>query len=219
MAESIFLSAGVPDPKRGPEFAATADTIAIASAVSALAHVILGRRQLVWGGQPAITPMIWVAAESLDVDYGKWVKLYQSNHFREDFPEDNARFQNVVYTADVEKDREKSLLLMRERMFSEHEFKAAVFIGGMGGVIDEFELFRRLQPSAAVVPVASTGGAALKVAEKLLKLNTDLSDDLDYVALFHRHIGISVREERFRLPEDQPAAVDQRYWHPPVMEP
>jgi hypothetical protein len=36
MTESIFLSAGVPDPKRGPECAATADTVAITAAVSAL---------------------------------------------------------------------------------------------------------------------------------------------------------------------------------------
>lgn len=34
MTEAIFLSAGIPDPKRGPEYAATADTVAIASAVN-----------------------------------------------------------------------------------------------------------------------------------------------------------------------------------------
>src|SRR5688572_20092354 len=74
MADAVFLSAGVPDPKRGPEYAATADTIAINAAVSALVHVTLGRRLLVWGGQPAITPMIWVVAEDIGVDYGKWVR-------------------------------------------------------------------------------------------------------------------------------------------------
>jgi hypothetical protein len=35
MAEAIFLSAGVPDPKRGAEYAQTADTVAIQAAVSA----------------------------------------------------------------------------------------------------------------------------------------------------------------------------------------
>ena len=63
MTDAIFLSAGVPDPRRGPEYAKTADTVAIAAAVSALVHVTLGRRLLVWGGQPAITPMIWFVAE------------------------------------------------------------------------------------------------------------------------------------------------------------
>lgn len=214
MAGAIFLSAGVPDPKRGPEYAATADTVAIGAAVSALVHVTLGRRLLVWGGQPAITPMIWVVAQDVGVDYGRWVRLYQSRHFKDEFPEDNERFQNVTYTDDVDGDRERSLLAMRERMFSEQAFEAAVFIGGMGGIIHEYELFRRHQPKAAVVPVISTGGATLEVAARAGALPADLADDLDYVALFHRHLGVSVREERFKTPADQPAAVDERFWHP-----
>jgi hypothetical protein len=214
MSGAIFLSAGVPDPKRGPEYAATADTVAIGAAVSALVHVTLGRRLLVWGGQPAITPMIWVVAQDVGVDYGRWVRLYQSRHFKDEFPEDNERFQNVTFTDDVDSDRDKSLLAMRERMFSEHAFEAAVFIGGMGGIIHEYELFRRLQPKAAVVPVVSTGGATLEVAERIGRLPADLADDLDYVSLFHRHLGVSVREERFKSPEDQPTAVNQRFWRP-----
>lgn len=212
MADAIFLSAGVPDPRRGPQYAATADTVAITAAVSALVHVTLGRRLLVWGGQPAITPMIWVVAQDVGVDYGQWVRLYQSRHFQDEFPEDNERFRNVTYTEDVEHDREKSLLAMRQRMFSENTFKAGVFIGGMGGIIQEYELFRRLQPTALIVPVASTGGATLDVAAQAGPLSADLSDDFDYVAVFHRHLGISVREERFRRPEDQPAVMDQRFW-------
>ena len=216
MVDAIFLSAGVPDPKRGPGYAATADTVAIGAAVSALVHVTLGRRLLVWGGQPAITPMIWVVAQDVGVDYGRWVRLYQSRHFEDEFPEDNERFQNVTYTDDIDRDRERSLLAMRERMFSEHAFKAAVFIGGMGGIVHEYELFRRLQPDAAVIPVSSTGGATLEVARRAGALHADLFDELDYVALFHRHLSISVKEERFRSPQDQPAAVEQRFWRPPT---
>lgn len=213
MSGAIFLSAGVPDPKRGPEYAATADTVAIGAAVSALVHVTLGRRLLVWGGQPAITPMIWVVAQDVGVDYGRWVRLYQSRHFKDEFPEDNERFQNVTFTDDVDSDRDKSLLAMRERMFSDHDFDAAVFIGGMGGIIQEYELFRRLQPNATVLPVVSTGGATLEVAARAGVLPADLADDLDYVALFHRHLRVSVREERFKSPDDQPVDVDERFWH------
>jgi len=212
MAEAIFLSAGVPDPKRGPQYAATADTVAISAAVSALVHVTLGRRLLVWGGQPAITPMIWVVAQDIGVDYGRWVRLYQSRHFKEDFPEDNERFQNVTYTDDIERDRDKSLFAMRKRMFSEQAFRAAVFIGGMGGIVEEFELFRQLQPNATVVPVLSTGGATLDVGARAGPLSADLADELDYVALFHRHLSVSVKEKRFESPETQPAIVEQRYW-------
>ena len=135
MTDAIFLSAGVPDPKRGPQYAKTADTVAITAAVSALVHVALGRRLLVWGGQPAITPTIWVIAEALGIEYGGWVKLYQSKHFKDEYPEDNQRFNNVTYTDDVGHDREHSLRLMRERMFSDFNFTAAVFIGGIDGVL------------------------------------------------------------------------------------
>jgi len=212
VADAVFLSAGVPDPKRGPQYAATADSVAIGAAVSALIHVTLGRRLLVWGGQPAITPMIWTVAQNVGVEYGRWVRLYQSRHFKDEFPEDSERFHNVTFTDDVDGDREKSLLLMRERMFSENVFKAAVFIGGMGGIVQEYELFRYLQPAATIIPVASTGGATLEVAAREGSVSADLVDDLDYVALFHRHLDISVREERFRTPDVQPTEVDERFW-------
>jgi SLOG cluster3 family len=215
MTDAIFLSAGVPDPKRGPDYAKTADTVAITAAVSALVHVTLGRRLLVWGGQPAITPMIWVVAEGLGMDYASWVKLYQSQHFKDEYPEDNQRFQNVTYTDDVAHDREKSLRLMRERMFSDFNFTAAVFIGGMGGIVQEFDLFRQLQPRAVLVPVISTGGAVLNLAHRVERLPPDLRDDLDYVSLFHRHLNISVKEMRYRNPTEQPSEIANRLWQYP----
>jgi len=214
MGEAIFLSAGVPDPRRGPEYAATADTVAITAAVSALAYVALGRRRLIWGGHPAITPMILVLCEGMGVDYAEWVTLYQSEFFKDEFPEDNERFRNVVLTEKLKTGRDPSLQLMRERMFYENEFAAAVFIGGMGGVIAEYEMFKRLQPLAKVIPVTSTGGASLDVAAKLGELPSDFSAQRDYVALFHEHLDISVKEERFRSPREQPAAVEDRFWSP-----
>jgi hypothetical protein len=214
MNNAIFLSAGVPDPRRGPDYAATADSVAIAAAVSALVHVVLGRRTLVWGGHPAITPMIWVVAQDIGVQYERWVRLYQSSYFKDEFLEENARFQNVTFTDAVEADRDRSLLVMRERMFTENQFKAAVFIGGMGGILEEFELFRQHQPDACVIPVLSTGGAALQLAGRIGHLPTDLSKDHDYVALFHRHLDISVKEERYRTPDMQPEILEDRFWRP-----
>ncbi len=216
MTDAIFLSAGVPDPKRGPQYAKTADTVAITAAVSGLVHVTLGRRLLVWGGQPAITPMIWVVADGLGVDYGSWVRLYQSKHFQDEFPEDNQRFQNVTYTDDVGHDRENSLKLMRERMFSDFNFTAAVFIGGMGGTVQEFDLIQRLQPHATMLPVISTGGAVHDVAQRLGTPPSDLSDDMDYVALFHRHLNISVKENRYKSPNEQPPTMADRLWQRPA---
>lgn len=213
LSNAIFLSAGVPDPKRGPEYAATADTVAINAAVSALVHVTLGRRPLVWGGHPAITPMVLEVAKSLDVDYGKWVTLYQTNFFDDEYPEDNEQFKNVVFTDRVEDDLGASLLEMRRRMFSEHEFSGAVFIGGMGGILEEFDLFNQFQPKASLIPVMSTGGAAQLLSGKFDSTSDDLSTDLDYVALFHRHLDISTREMRFGTPEKQPSKLEDRFWN------
>lgn len=214
MTDAIFLSAGVPDPRRGPQYAKTADTVAITAAVSALIHVTLGRRLLVWGGQPAITPMIWVVAEGLGIDYASWVRLYQSKHFADEYPEDNQRFQNVIYTDDVSHDREQSLRKMRERMFSDFNFTAAVFIGGMGGIVQEFDLLQQMQPQATLLPVISTGGAVHDIAQRMGSTPSDLRDDLDYVAVFHRHLGVSVKEMRYQRPVEQPPAVEDRLWRP-----
>lgn len=100
-------------------------------------------------------------------------------------------------------------------MFADNNFKAAVFIGGMGGVIDEFNLFQKLQPNKDIVPVISTGGATLKVAELMNEpLDSDLYNDLDYVRLFHNSLGISTKEERFASPEIQPVEMEDCYWKP-----
>ena len=156
--------------------------------------------------------MIWCVAEGLGIDYGSWVKLYQSKHFDDQYPEDNQRFQNVIYTDAVERDREASLRLMRERMFSDFNFTAAVFIGGMGGIIQEFDLLQKLQPHATPVPVLSTGGAVHDVANRMSSVPPDLSSDRDYIALFHRHLGVSVKEKRYRSLTEQPSAVADRLW-------
>lgn len=219
MVDSVFLSASVPDPKRGAEYAETADTVAITSAISALIHVTLGRRLLVWGGHPAITPMIWLVAQEMGVDYERWVYLYQSRYFQDEYPEDNERFHNIIYTANIPDDRDMSLLEMRKQMFSENRFTAGVFIGGMNGIVEEYELFRQFQPYAMIIPVVSTGGAVLEVAERIGEIAPDLRDDLDYVGLFHRHLRISVREKRYLRPEEQPSEIEQRFWEPPMVEP
>jgi len=214
VTQAIFLSASVPDPKRAPNYAATADTVAIGAAVTALVYVTLGRRMLIWGGHPAITPMIWTVAESVGVEYGGWVKLYQSLWFQDDFPEDNQKFKNVTFT-DAGKDLANSLLHMRQRMFTEHQFDAAVFIGGMGGIVDEFNLFRKLQPKANAIPILSTGGAVLDLEVNVTAKKEDLKSNMDYVTLFHHYLNIAPQEVRYPVPAEQPTNPADRLWKPP----
>lgn len=191
---AIFLSAGVPDPSAA-HFEGEGDSAAIAAAVNALLYATLGRRQLIWGGHPAITPMVWAFAEAMDVDYGDWVTLYQSAIFEDMFPEVTARFRNVVITEAVGDDRSASLALMRQRMIRENDFGAAVFIGGMRGIFDEFRMISESSPRTRILPVMSTGGAAEKLGREL-HATPSFSDELDYVSLFLEQLEIDPNEER-----------------------
>jgi len=75
---NIFLSASVPAP--GEPFYDTIDVIAIRDSVKALATVVLPKAHLIWGGHPAITPLIrnvFLAINS-EINIKKHVTLYQS---------------------------------------------------------------------------------------------------------------------------------------------
>ncbi|MCY4139477.1 MAG: hypothetical protein OXF56_14600 [Rhodobacteraceae bacterium] len=204
--KAVFLSASVPDPSK-PHFVGPSDVTDIVAAVKALVFVVLGRRPLIWGGHPAITPMIWTVASSLDVDYSKWVTLYQSEYFEDQYPEDNARFKNTRYVPAAEmhpneteeQRRADSLKEMRRRMFSSHDFESAVFIGGMQGIVDEFELIGRLCPEARRIPVLSTGGATGLLADRLDCGNLDLdrlANDIDYIPLLYEFCRVNPSEPR-----------------------
>ena len=172
--------------------------------MSALVFVTLGRRLLVWGGQPAITPMIWTAAADMGVDYGDWVHLYQSRFFEEDFPAENARFQNVTFIEAVQNDQHSndsvlSLAEMRRRMLHDFKYEAGVFVGGMEGVEIEFDLFRKNHPNAIALPIASTGGASLLVSERLdPPPASELLNSIDYIGVLHRLLRIRANERRLR---------------------
>jgi len=71
----------------------------------------------------------------LGVSFANNVALYQSELYSELFPEENRRFGNVIYVDAILGDRNASLLQMRQKMPSRDDLSAAVFIGGMEGVL------------------------------------------------------------------------------------
>ncbi len=191
---AVFLSASVPAIGRG-DFYETADPFLIQTAVREFVSVALGRRLIVWGGHPAITPMVWAVCEDLGVSYANTVVLYQSKFFKEMFPEENKRFGNVVYVDAVDEDRVQSLLRMRKDMLSRKDLESAVFIGGMEGVLEEHTLFSQFHPNATVLAVPAPGGAARQLAEKLGVRGPSLQD-LDFTKLFHAGLNVTPAEER-----------------------
>lgn len=195
---AIFLSASVPVMGRGSYYE-TADPFLIQSAVREFVTVALGRRLIVWGGHPAITPMVWAVCQDLGVSYAKAVVLYQSKFFSDIFPEENKRFGNVNYVDAVPEDREASLLRMRKVMLSRDDLVAAVFIGGMEGILAEHALFADFHPNAKILTVPAAGGAARQLAEKLGLLGEADLQNLDFTRFFHRELNVAPNEPRTSL--------------------
>lgn len=184
MKQAIFLSASVPDPRVDSAYYETADVTAIREAVRALATYILPKTTLIWGGHPAITPMIRIVADNIGASVQERVIMYQTLFFETSFPKDNDAFAHIELTPKYETEDE-SLTVMRQRMLSEHEYKAGIFIGGMRGVEEEFDMFKKLQPHSPVFPVFSTGGAAQIIYNQYNeKLPEELKDDYSYFSLF-----------------------------------
>ncbi|MBL8601141.1 MAG: hypothetical protein JNK72_04375 [Myxococcales bacterium] len=191
--EAVFLSASVPDPLRHPKYITTVDVMAIREAVRALVAVVTPNRKLVFGGHPAISPFVLLAADEL----GKrdQVVIFVSEHFRNVVPQDNLVFPNLVWTPAVSGGRDASLRLMREEMLGGFTMTAGVFLGGMEGVEAEHELFEQLCPLAPSYPVASTGAAARLLFDAHRGVSDPavrvaLENEYTFFALFGRLPGI-----------------------------
>ncbi|MGK7248369.1 hypothetical protein ACSNOU_04725 [Acinetobacter oleivorans] len=181
--KKIFLSASIPLADRHPKYFDTADNTAIRDAVIAFSRIILPRGQLIWGGHPSITPLIAAVLKKMEVNVQEHVILYQSNYFKDILPAENEYFETVIRT-DAMQDRDQSLELMRKKMIDENDFCAAIFIGGMEGVEDEYNLFKKAHPHSPVFPIASTGAAS-----KILYVENKFEDkrlltDFCYLPLF-----------------------------------
>ena len=195
----VFLSASVPEPGR-PDFDETANPFLIQFAVREFVTVCLGRRRIIWGGHPSITPMVHAVCSEFGMDFDAPVMLYQSEYFRNRFPETNDYFDPVI-TPEVDGNKDASLTLMRRAMLS-RPMEAAIFIGGMEGIFEEYDLCHQLQPDARVIALAAPGGAARQLAERLP--NYDQALRVDFSRLFYQYLGIQTDEPRELLGRDGP---------------
>lgn len=191
----IFLSASMPTKDRDHQFFDTADFIVIRDAVVALVNAIIPNYRLVWGGHPAITPIIHDIFKKRGFDYNEYVTIYQSNYFVGKMPKENQLFDNVILTeairnnANEKENRSDSLAIMRKRMLTDNPIYAGVFIGGMEGVLDEYELLMEYSNGKAeTYPIVSTGAAALilykELVDKETNCNSRLLTDYCYASLF-----------------------------------
>lgn len=184
---AVFLSASVPLPSRHKKYHSTADVMAIREAIKALVVDIIPRGLIVFGGHPAITPLVSTLLADFFPDNLDRAILYQSNEFEGRFPAEVQNFPTVRYTPRSENGLNDSLFKMRSAMISEHKFNAAIFIGGMEGVVAEYEIFRKTHPNALVLPLATTGAAALEIYENGI-FPAELGRTVSYSTVFRRMI-------------------------------
>ena len=104
----VFLSASVPE-RELDRF--VPDPVAIREAVRALVAETVRDRLLVFGGHPAISPLVEHAAQTLGAM--DQVRIYQSEFFRNVIPEVAKKFPHLVWTPAVPGDLKASLTAMR----------------------------------------------------------------------------------------------------------
>lgn len=194
--QSIFVSASIPDPAR---WDGAADPLEITDAVVSLARVFLtSGARLVTAAHPTIAPLLLYVAAELPPEHGNQIVTYQSELFEDVLPPATRRFRqeqigSFVWTQMAPNERPKagewreSLAIMRRQMLEETRPSAAVFVGGMDGIRDEFALFAELRPGAPTYPIGRPGGEARALAESAdTQLQGELSTSSIYPALWRR---------------------------------
>ena len=185
---AILLSASIPTADRPARYFDTADIIAIRDCIKALVAAAVPNYALIWGGHPSITPMIRLLAQSHPENVVDRFVLYQSRAFINIAPKDNKFFPHVIWV-DAASDSKQSLKSLRSRMMTEPNYTAGIFIGGMEGIEEEFDEFRRANPDRPAFPIASTGGAAKFLYQewsKALRLPPSLESEIAYPFLFRQ---------------------------------
>jgi hypothetical protein len=72
-----------------------------------------------------------------------------------------------------------SLTLMRETMFSEQRpLAAAIFVGGMEGIFDEYNLLADRWPNVPRLPLVAPGGAARELVPSNDRIAASLAPEL-----------------------------------------
>ena len=188
---TVFLSASIPLPHRNPVYYRTADIVAIRDCIRALVNAVIPPGEIVFGGHPAITPLISLLAKNISEDAVARITIYQSMYFEKQFTPDTFEFENLKLVPAFPGDLSGSIRRMRDAMIGGRDFDAGVFVGGMEGVEDEYELFRKFHPAKPAYPIASTGAAAERLFRRFCPDRDELKSNLLYLSLFRRLLNVS----------------------------
>lgn len=169
----VFLSASIPDMDR---WRGRFDPFGITDAVVATARSVFTRGgTILTAAHPTVAPLILQVADDFPGEPGgHLVILYQSKLFEVVIPPATTEMMSrhyveVVWTpaADGETPEPEnwsdSLSTMRAAMMTDVPIVAAVFIGGMEGIVDEYERVGETHPSAPRFALGRPGGEAARL--------------------------------------------------------
>ena len=177
---TIFLSASFPSGERGQAFEPY-DPSAIADAVSVFTRAILeANGRLAFGGHPTITPLVSMIARELSVQESLFV--YQSEWFVDQIVPEIGQIGlenrgTIVWTPRADTQPESLRVMRHEMIDASREYVAALFIGGMEGIRDEYDLVRERSRRTPCIPITGPGGAAANLP----------ADDCVALGLAHVH--------------------------------
>ncbi|MBB5632196.1 hypothetical protein BKA04_000419 [Cryobacterium mesophilum] len=192
----LFVSASIPDPLR---WVGDFEPMEILDAVVSTSREVLAiGGTLVTAAHPTIAPvLLFLASEFPPPETGKpRIVVYQSRVFELELPADtrklinsglgDVRFTEAVAgeTSDL-RNRRQSLRRMRRQMLEEMKPEGAIFVGGMEGVDEEWEMVGVQLPHCKRYAFAKPGGQAARYSHRSRPtLATDLekSDLYPYLA-------------------------------------
>lgn len=170
---AIFLSAGVPDERepRGPldqYYIEHRHLNRISEAVDNLCRFAFSRNiDIVFGAQPAISPLLLSAARRFGEKTDNRVIIFQSAFFQHKIPRSTLElakgYGTMLLTQAKPLDhpiQSESLTWMRTIMVKSPNLIGAIFIGGMDGIEEEAALFHNREHPKPMFAIGSTGSAA-----------------------------------------------------------
>lgn len=187
-SRSVLICASFPSGKR-EEAVSPYDVSGIADAVTAITRAVFtANGRVVFGGHPTITPLILLIAS--DRSERQLVDVFQSKWFADEITPETRRLEELGYGKIYWTKREESLAIslstLRKIMLRKSNPIGAVFVGGMDGLFEEFQLFHKEYPDRPCIPIKGPGGAAAQLDPIGLpeELGKKLSS-LRYPALSH----------------------------------